>query len=504
MRWNCPHCGSNLAVADDKVGNGWSFSRCYKCGGFALVRRSDVNLVKVDRAPPGEHVLLPEANENPTAMLSKTATQNLARYGGANATAASAAASVQIARADNRKPVIRTATRRSPQQLQAAAQAQTQTAARAQAHSQSIVQAAAESQQATTHGFSLPEPLPEEPATGISLRLVPVAIAFTGMLAISSGVYLYVQGQALWEKAKMQASQSANPAPPPAAADTEASAALPPPSGTEVVQAPPIAAPGAPAATAPAAAVAIAAAAPPRPDLVDEVHANAMAPDRNLPAPGTQIQVELLTDSAHIHSGPGMNYPVIGSANNQKEIHCRRVERPLVQDQPRKPRRKKDRLDPQRPRTLVSLEETLFSGAKAKWLPLFRRLLARVSGIPGIDVVLGKTSITLSLAGVAASELAVIRVVAAGLEFRLALSKSHPRTARLKRITARTRPPMTHLVMLAEASHLDEELLDLDQGCADRGAHFQRKIVLAGKPQRRFSKVRASVQLAPGYSGGAS
>src|SRR5689334_8459640 len=78
MRWNCPHCGINLAVSDDKLGPGWSFSRCYKCGGFALVRRSEINLIKVDKAPAGEHVLLPEASETP--VMSQEATQNLERY----------------------------------------------------------------------------------------------------------------------------------------------------------------------------------------------------------------------------------------------------------------------------------------------------------------------------------------------------------------------------------------------------------------------------------------
>src|SRR3954465_11956560 len=80
MRWSCPHCGVNLAVADDKLGTGWSFSRCYKCAGFALVRRSDVNLIKVDRAPAGEQILLPEATEDPTALMSQNATNHLARY----------------------------------------------------------------------------------------------------------------------------------------------------------------------------------------------------------------------------------------------------------------------------------------------------------------------------------------------------------------------------------------------------------------------------------------
>jgi hypothetical protein len=77
MRWNCPHCGTGLAIADDRITSGWSFSRCYKCAGHALIKRPEVNLIKVDHAPNGEHVLLPEANEQ--LLLSKSATQKIAQ-----------------------------------------------------------------------------------------------------------------------------------------------------------------------------------------------------------------------------------------------------------------------------------------------------------------------------------------------------------------------------------------------------------------------------------------
>lgn len=64
MRWSCPHCGTSLGLNDDKIGAGWAFSRCYRCAGHALIRRPEVNVIKVDRAPSGERVLLPEAHEN--------------------------------------------------------------------------------------------------------------------------------------------------------------------------------------------------------------------------------------------------------------------------------------------------------------------------------------------------------------------------------------------------------------------------------------------------------
>lgn len=75
MRWNCPHCGSALALADEKIENHWSYSRCYKCGGFALVKRSEMGAIKTESAPAGERVLLPEMSEEP--RLSERALKNL-------------------------------------------------------------------------------------------------------------------------------------------------------------------------------------------------------------------------------------------------------------------------------------------------------------------------------------------------------------------------------------------------------------------------------------------
>jgi len=54
MRWNCPHCSVALAIADDLLGQGWSFSKCFQCSGFALIRKSEINLIKVDQAPASQ------------------------------------------------------------------------------------------------------------------------------------------------------------------------------------------------------------------------------------------------------------------------------------------------------------------------------------------------------------------------------------------------------------------------------------------------------------------
>ncbi|MEK6578970.1 MAG: hypothetical protein AABZ55_07065 [Bdellovibrionota bacterium] len=75
MRWSCPHCGVRSALADDKVGSDWEFSKCFSCGGYAMIRRPEVDLIKIDRAPTGQKILLPEESE--TTLLGAHAAQRL-------------------------------------------------------------------------------------------------------------------------------------------------------------------------------------------------------------------------------------------------------------------------------------------------------------------------------------------------------------------------------------------------------------------------------------------
>ncbi len=77
MRWNCPHCAVALAISDETLGDQWNFSRCFQCGGFGLIRRTEVNLVKLDKAPQGEKVLQPQKAE--PVLMNREATENLAR-----------------------------------------------------------------------------------------------------------------------------------------------------------------------------------------------------------------------------------------------------------------------------------------------------------------------------------------------------------------------------------------------------------------------------------------
>jgi len=64
MQWKCPNCASILAVPQNALVSGWSFSRCYKCAGFSLVRKSEISVVKLDSAPPGVQGILSEASSD--------------------------------------------------------------------------------------------------------------------------------------------------------------------------------------------------------------------------------------------------------------------------------------------------------------------------------------------------------------------------------------------------------------------------------------------------------
>ena len=154
MQWSCPHCGIHLALSMDKVGSGWSFSRCYKCGGFALIRKAEVNVIKVDKAPPGERVLLPEATETPAAGLtSEDASQKLAKH---------------VAP----KPSALPPEFKSRVEL-------------------------------------LPDALPEIPKKGRKQNIIPVGITLAAALTLVSGYYLFGQAQIVWKKARQYASNEA-------------------------------------------------------------------------------------------------------------------------------------------------------------------------------------------------------------------------------------------------------------------------------------------------------
>jgi hypothetical protein len=342
MRWNCPHCGIALAVSDDKLGAGWSFSKCYKCAGFALVRRSDVNLIKIDQAPTDGRVVLPETSEIPQQqipLMSREATERLKQYGLAQPqqigmTAAPASTDAPpIAQKQQQQLQPRQA--QQPIQAQIPAQGQTQIqgdkpvirpsirrrAARAQAPAPAMgigATAAGPAKPAykipaprplieargvnilqhqqiqvpTTPtaiqeiAAQLPQPLPDEPQISILRRLMPVAIAASALFVVCSGIYLYIQAQRIWDQAR-------------------ATPQVAEPVAAEQPQPEAVAAPIAPQ--------------PPQPQAqttttTDQVHQNAMAPHREAPPPSALV-VRARAANVKLRQGPGLQYTVLGTAD---------------------------------------------------------------------------------------------------------------------------------------------------------------------------------------------
>jgi hypothetical protein len=102
--------------------------------------------------------------------------------------------------------------------------------------------------------------------------------------------------------------------------------------------------------------------------------------------------------------------------------------------------------------------ESLFTAKRARWLPLCRRLLARIAGIPGLEARAGTSSIDLRIAG-SHRPIARIRVGRAGLEIGLALQRGTVASPRLRPPTATSPRYLTHRVIIAGPGEIDAELL---------------------------------------------
>lgn len=302
MRWNCPHCGVNLALSDEKLSPTWSFSRCYQCSGYALVRSSDTNAIKVDRAPVGEEIILPEAREKP--MLSREAAQNLASFTGYSAgpsrpvvkpaqRRSSLATTSPAMATSSETQVIHEFSRRVPSfpvmppelnslrdSLRDARPPVQRPLAGPDAPTGATVDRSSSELGSPIHPFAriFPEPLPEAPAQPSRLRLFPIAVGILGAIALGSGIYLLTQEQV------------------PARSDQSSHA-------VRAIQKTSV-------------------------GYSDQVRSQAMAPERPPERVQTSVTpkaVQLSTENpplivqpreknTHIRSGPGMVYPVVGNA----------------------------------------------------------------------------------------------------------------------------------------------------------------------------------------------
>ena len=93
-----------------------------------------------------------------------------------------------------------------------------------------------------------------------------------------------------------------------------------------------------------------------------------------------------------------------------------------------------------------------FPGKKEKWLPLYRRVIARLtSRIAGLEILPEKSYLSVSGFG-------VIWVGLEGLELGLSLSRAHFKSPRLKE-SRRSPRRITHRVLISAVADVDDELL---------------------------------------------
>lgn len=115
----------------------------------------------------------------------------------------------------------------------------------------------------------------------------------------------------------------------------------------------------------------------------------------------------------------------------------------------------------------------VFNGKKSKWLPLYHRLLARLSNVAGIEFFPFNKQIGIGHRNDSRPTLGEIRITAQGLEVGLGLSSKTQKTGSPRtengesnshpdpRIKPSTRAPrwITHRVLIAKASEIDEEFI---------------------------------------------
>jgi hypothetical protein len=258
-------------------------------------------VIKVDRAPAGENILLPEGIQDTSVSVIESKAHNVEPK----------------AHINEQAPTVRPAKPRNPTPLQAAASEFKKSApaviqktnyipeingkpvfprgkpapVRAEP-AQSVEKISVEKPraQSANNPFGLPDPLPEVPVKNrsVGMRLLPYAIGITGLTTIASGIYLYIQGQALWEKAhapSVKEETAQNPTQVSTAAPTQSPEVI---SATSLVS-----------RTA---------------EIRDEVHQNAMAPARPAAPEAAKLVIQAKISGVKLRSGPGLQYPVIANA----------------------------------------------------------------------------------------------------------------------------------------------------------------------------------------------
>lgn len=281
MRWNCPHCGVQLAASDEQLSPDWSFSRCCQCGGFALIRRPNIELIRTGEPPASETYIETSSLQVPAFVKPQPLSAQP-------------------------KPVVRpAAARMSPPPPPAFSYPIENFAPPvAEIAHEPAANTPLRATPAAAQPLPLPDPLPSAPQKAARRSRTPQLLAALSLVAVVSGVFLYDQS----ERVSQSSARVTYP--------------FPTDRVPEAVPAPPV--------------QAIAQPAP----MIDQIEQKAMAPERApepipvvapepvLPAPqqpvvtsaptlveGKQtVSVTIRDREVNLRTGPGLTYPVIGKA----------------------------------------------------------------------------------------------------------------------------------------------------------------------------------------------
>ncbi len=103
----------------------------------------------------------------------------------------------------------------------------------------------------------------------------------------------------------------------------------------------------------------------------------------------------------------------------------------------------------------------LFRGSLDSWLPLFQRLLARLSQLPRLEAKPASGSIALKRSDQPRKPIGAIHVKKDGLLIGLSLPPGAMiRSSRLSVLAKRRRDGATHTVLVTRAAEIDTELLN--------------------------------------------
>lgn len=211
MRWNCPHCKTAIVVSASELRTQWTFTECFQCSGISLVRRNDINIIRVDRKPSGETIL---KSRSPFEQLNQTVFNAHAAMQVNQARASTTTTPKTIQRPDGHVDVVF-----QTKGKEVARELGTLSSASENLLSQRAINTL-EKRIPKNPSITLPQPILIPSTTSAvqdlaheleqiskidrePTRLFSYALIFLGTMTLVSGTYLFIQGKALWNHTRV-------------------------------------------------------------------------------------------------------------------------------------------------------------------------------------------------------------------------------------------------------------------------------------------------------------